>query len=298
MLRNQLSHVFSDETCQWTLPADVGMINSHELLFDPRNGRYPKGDNDRYIDGQEVVRILEELLRSATYQSIVETEQRSSSAEVVSYDNNATYWGAASNQELFDHKSVLLKDFWISEWAPLSPGQYFAKDARENRERARDYLNDGHAEYLPLGKNYMILGGVGSLRFAPKESRNRDVFVLGASSSGVTHEGVPLSCDRDIYKHIIQHLKQAGAVRCDIRGYIRHLPNELSDLQFSSEVERYCVHVTDLKIHRVAGANDILGTVQILFPSSYPTYRANASDEFYSPDSTHESRWATSRAST
>jgi hypothetical protein len=40
-----------------------------------------------------------------------------------------------------------------------------------------------------------VLGGIGSLRLSAKQVGNRDIFVLGASSSGVSHEGVPLTCE-------------------------------------------------------------------------------------------------------
>jgi hypothetical protein len=48
-------------------------------------------------------------------------------------------------------------------------------------------------EYLPLGKLEMILGGVGSLRLASRPNGNKTIHILGLSSNGVSHEGIPVT---------------------------------------------------------------------------------------------------------
>jgi internalin A len=257
--------------------------NRLEQLFDPHRRREPKGDNDRYVRKENVARILADLLRSATYQA-GNGEGDGSSGEIASFRKNAEYWEQARRQPFFHGQRVSLDRFWITEWAPLSPGQYFTDKAESNRKLASNFVNEKRDDYLPLGKNYMMLGGIGSLRFAPKRVGNDDIFVLGASSSGVSHEGIPVTCEGDIYRHVAQNIKQTGGVQCNVHGYMRHLPNEISKLRFSQNVEKYCMHITDIDAQAVATQSDLLCTAQILFPSGYPTYREDDSDEYFEGD--------------
>jgi hypothetical protein len=257
--------------------------NRREDLFDPHRGRQPRGDNDRYIRREDVARILADLLRSGSYQA-GNGDGNGSSDNITSFHENSEYWEQARRQSFFHGQRVNLDGFWITEWAPFSPGHYFTDEAKRNRDLASGFFHDDRDEYLPLGKNYMMLGGVGSLRFAPKRIGSNDVFVLGASSSGVSHEGIPLTCEQDVYGHVAQNLKQAGGVRCNVHGYMRHLPNEIAKLTFSQDVEKYCIHMIDIDVQGVARQGDLLCTAQILFPSDYSTYRQNDSDEYFEGD--------------
>jgi hypothetical protein len=252
-------------------------------LFDPRRAQQLKGDNDRYVQKKDVARILADLLRSGTYQTW--NGDSNESLEITSFRENSEYWEQARTKSFFHGQRIRLADFWLTEWTPFSPGQYFTEEAKQNREEASSFYDNERSEYLPLGKKYMMLGGIGSLRFSPKEAGDKNIFVLGASSSGVSHEGIPLTCEEDIYLYLAQkNMKQAGGVRCDIHGYIRHLPNKISGLVFSRDVEKYCIHTTDVKVKRAAGKEDLLCTAQILFPSHYSTYKRDDSDEYFFGD--------------
>jgi hypothetical protein len=278
----QIAAVLDDQPVPQTASAS-DIRQQHADLFDPHRGRQPRGDNNRYIRREDVARILADLLYSGSYQAGSD-DGNGSSDDITSFHENSAYWEQARRQSFFHGQRVNLGGFWITEWTPFSPGHYFTDEAKGNRDLATRYLHDGRDEYLPLGKNYMMLGGVGSLRFAPKRIGGNDVFVLGASSSGVSHEGIPLTCEQDIYRHVAQNLKQAGGVRCNVHGYMRHLPNEISKLTFSQEVEKYCIHMIDIDVQDVARHGDLLCTAQILFPSTYPTYSGNDSDEYFEGD--------------
>jgi hypothetical protein len=252
-------------------------------LFDPHETQVLKGDNDRYVRKDEVAKIFADLLRSGTYQS-GQIDGQLNRDGFLEYFENSVYWEQARTRHFFHGQRLCLRDFWITEWAPFSPGQYFTTEAEENRRHARRYFNDDSSEYLPLGKNYMILGGIGSLRFSARSVGSANIFVLGASSSGVSHEGVPITCEEEIYRRLSQDLKEAGGVKCDLYGHIRHLPNEVAKLKFSRNVEKYCVHVSDVVVKRPAAQRDLLCTAQILFPSHYSTYRDDDSDEYFEGD--------------
>jgi hypothetical protein len=111
-------------------------------LFDAHSGHYIKGDNDRYIDKEELLRILADLLRSGTYQTPPDDGAHKNSGELAVYNNgelavynnNASYWQDASKNSVFFHKMpILLEGFWILEWAQniLLPTRYKAVNSRK-----------------------------------------------------------------------------------------------------------------------------------------------------------------------
>jgi hypothetical protein len=225
------------------------------------------GFNGNYIELNHVARILNDVLRSAAYQGNVENFGSQALPAEGIYTDNLEYWKDAARNVLFSGKTIQLNGFWVSEWVPFSPGQYFTVEAEQSREIARRFFNPEYHEYVPLGKTRMVLGGIGCLRFLPRQVSHKEVFVLGASSSGVMHEGVPLTCEQDIYHYLAKYLKEAGGVLCDIQGFARLLPSDISGLKFTSGVEKYCIHIREIRIREIAKPDSILCTAQVLFPT-------------------------------
>src|SRR5258707_281069 len=100
----------------------------------------------------------------------------------------------------FPEAYVSLKGFALTEWVPFAPGRYYTSQAIHDREFALQFVSRERDEYTPNGKISMVRGGIGTIRLAGKELAGHATYFLGASSSGITHQGIPIALTSDDYR--------------------------------------------------------------------------------------------------
>jgi hypothetical protein len=203
-----------------------------------------RGGNDERVRPEDVRDILQDLFALVNL-----TKRRRgprARASEMKFDNNAVFW--KNSPGLFEGVGVMLENFSVSEWAPTSPGRYFTQKAEEAREEAANYVDRTRDEYTRLGKMHMIFGGFGSVRLAPVSDAEGRTYFLGASSNGISHQGIPLALDREIYGEVIPLLRERGAVNATIVGRIELLPEAIDSFEYALGVRRYVVRVEDIDL--------------------------------------------------
>lgn len=170
-----------------------------------------------------------------------------------SYQDNEGFWNDILNRRLRANTTVRLVDFKLTEWVPRAPGVFHTQDGREAREMARHFVLPD-TTYMPLvqslgnqneidpaeletlkifdprGKGSMIYGGVGCIRTTSwsQQTRNgtEDWWLLGATSSAVVHEGLPVRLSDPQYQRRIGDIV-AGGLNCSLIGKVRFVPDDL-----------------------------------------------------------------------
>lgn len=171
------------------------------------------------------------------------------------FAQNTTLWRAiVAAAEVTERVQIELKDFFLSEWMPLRPGLFHTQNAAQSRRmalqtstirpddaEAPDVLrqalrlsrsrrgwqrrHDHIRLFDPHGKMQMIDGGIGCVRLKPVATRANHRWMLGASSTGVMHEGVPVALDDNLWDRYFKDIRRAGGLRCTVRGTLRFVPS-------------------------------------------------------------------------
>lgn len=228
-----------------------------------------RGINDRVVNREDFVALFADFLDTQNYGDSVHQAVHGYRNAEVDYISNNAFWADAMAEAQFDGRRVRLRDFTLLEWTPASPGRFYTGDAQRSRERAAEYLKwyGDDYEYLPLGKEYMVLGGVGSLRLGSRAYGRERVHVLGLSSTGVAHEGIPVALSDNEYSQLIGTLKREGGVVVDCSATIRTLPSREWRMWRTHNVPAVFAFIEDLEVrHRIPRT---LVTVSIMFPSGY-----------------------------
>lgn len=249
-----------------------------------------RGVNDRVVNRNDFVRLFADVFDTLLYEKLqIQTTSRPVDR---SYTNNKIFWDEALNKRLFQGLRVQLKGFHLTEWIPSAPGRYFTPNAHLLRESAQElYGAYGKPEYLPLGKNYMILGGVGSVRLKAKLLDTNNTYILGASSTGISHQGIPVAMFESEYRQVMHIIRKYGGCYANLIGTIQILPVSTSLIQYDREIPRYCLFLEKIEIQRPSLTKELLITAAITFPSSYHSYdRSKFSRNGYPND--FEKSWA------
>lgn len=196
------------------------------------------------------------------------------------YKDNTSFWTDILKGDHFLGKRVALNGFHLTEWMPSSPGKYFTKSAKSQRIAARqvlergaivgdsiitDVYNDTDGILLPAGKERMMLGGIGSIRLRSKEVDSRTLYFLGASSTGISHQGIPIAMNEGNYRSIIQKIKSYCGVKANLIGTLQVLPDDRSPITFERKIPRYCVLVDDVEAINPSVSTDLLITVGVMY---------------------------------
>jgi len=178
------------------------------------------------------------------------------------YVTNVDVWGDVHGQRVRAGQQITLEFFWLSEWFPLRPGLFhtilaygarrFAEgrpgglynpgrelrepftrhvDLQRARTLAASYSERPIYVFPPAGKAAMLDGGVGSVRLAAKDTPDGMLWFMGASSTAVSHEGLPVALTPDLYDTYIDAISTHGAMCCTIRGQARVLPPAFDDMR-------------------------------------------------------------------
>ena len=163
------------------------------------------------------------------------------------FRGNEPLWNAIlGDEKLTENSTVELYGFWISEWLPLRPGLFHTSEAKSQREIAlssawstpddrdmpspiKKWLSsqpEGTMVFPPDAKTAMIAGGIGCVRLKPLQGRSASRWLMGASSSRIVHEGVPLALDDPTRDRIINDVRRHGGLRCSVRGVLRFVPSD------------------------------------------------------------------------
>lgn len=183
------------------------------------------------------------------------------------YTANKTFWEDALEGIHFEEMRISLHNFHLMEWMPSAPGRYFTPGAIASRRKAQEYIAPDGSEYLPIGKEQMILGGIGSIRLGVKEVDFRPTYFLGASSTGITHEGIPVAMNKSQYLSVIKTIKEHGGCVVNLVGSLRLLPASMSVIDFVREIPRYYFFTEEVEPVEPSSENELLASIAIMFSS-------------------------------
>jgi hypothetical protein len=185
-------------------------------------------------------------------------------AKEISFDDTFEFWRDAYADRLRATRTVVLRNVFLSEWFPRSPGLYDSESAKRARddamqyqlspslrsslERSRAYGLDGITLYDPYGKMAMLEGGIGCLRLVKKPTHEGYMWFMSASSTLRAEQGVPLGVPDELYERHIEYLEEAGLLPCTVVGTLRLIPERLTALyRHYSGVPRLYVQVEELR---------------------------------------------------
>src|ERR1041385_3212994 len=225
--------------------------------------------NDRFVRRDDFVKLLSDFVDTVLY-SVPASGPRRQPA--VSYSDNKKLWGDILQHVVDQGSRVELQAFLITEWVPSAPGRYFTGEAEEARRRAQRYWERSRGEYLPLGKEEMVLGGVGCLRLRARHIDGFRRYILAATANGVAHEGLPVVLPDYLYDRVAETVKTDARVAYNLHGTLQVLPPELSLVRYDRDLLRVALAVEDVEIASTNRAREVTATVAIMFPSSYHTY--------------------------
>lgn len=246
------------------------------------------GHNEREVHQGDFVQITKDTFDLPLY-ALPCTHDEPATARVLPIGSNSEFWNKAQAGLLREGMGVHLAGVHVMEWLPLSPGRFHTPEAASAREEALRYVYSPRNEFLPLGKSEMILGGVGSVRLKSRRVDGRRLHFFTATSTGISHEGIPLLADEDLVTGLLETFARAGGALCDVYGIVRVIPDDISLIinppdvtQLSGRswrdrttlLPRYALEVTRIVVHRTAHRGELLATAAIMYPTTY--YRGSA----------------------
>jgi hypothetical protein len=159
---------------------------------------------------------------------------------------------------------VRLRNFHLMQWLPLAPGRYYTREATRKRLKAQSHIiqRGRGREYLPLGKELMFLGGIGSVRLGARTFNSRTVYLLGASSTGSSHQGIPVIVPEEEYQKVVPFLVKGGCLT-NLEGYLRIFPVKDSLIQYDRQIPRYAIFIDN--VQTIKSSEQLLVTVGVTF---------------------------------
>lgn len=183
----------------------------------------------------------------------------------ISYHKNQQFWEDVLSGKLQHGDTIELMDFNLLEWLPSNPGKYHTPEAKYYRKEALTYASKTRNEFIPHGKKEMILGGVGSVRLAPRSIRSGEVTYFGATSNGISHQGIPVIAPSYECINILRAIKAYGGVVCNIVGSLWPLPLQDSPLKFARGIPKYYLFADQIKVVNRSRSSDLLVSVSITY---------------------------------
>jgi len=196
------------------------------------------------LSKEELKVLFKDFLETIAYRNLQAASHRK--ATDVVYKDNDAFWEDWRHGEHSQGLHVRLNQFHLTEWLPFTPGRAFTPTAVKSRQMAARFISETGSEYLPPGKAMMVWAGVGSLRLRAKRIDDRLTYFLGASKSGISHEGIPLTLTESHYRSVIRTLKKYGGCVADITGTLQIMPY-VPLIDYDAELPRYCLDVDEFK---------------------------------------------------
>ncbi len=235
-----------------------------------------RGGNERYLYAKYLADLLVDALDAVLYNYVPDGSPSPNIDR--SYGENSIYWHDAMAAQHFEGMRIQLEGFHLSEWIPSAPGRYYTPAAEASREAVKpSEVEIWHYEHgspernylLPVGKQYLLLGGVGCIRLAAKSVGENTFYFLGASSSGIAHQGISIAVTEQDYRKVFGIIKANGGCLANIIGSRRILPRSMALVQYDKAIPKYCLTADEVEVIRPSNRQEVLATVAISFPSSY-----------------------------
>ena len=235
------------------------------------------GNRFRSLVSGEFMQLAAEFFDTLLYKYIRPTRPKVSIDK--EYTTNQDFWQDILGGLHFQGMRVQLNGFHLSEWIPSTPGRYFAGNTNLDYVKSyveagaiySDYIltdvyNDQDGILLPYEKvAHVMLYGIGSLRLRAKVIDDQRMYFLGASSTGISHQGIPIALLEENYKKIIGTIKLNGGVFSNIVGTLQLLPMSMSPIQFPNKVPRYCIFLDDVDAIKPSSSKDLLITIACMY---------------------------------
>ncbi len=230
---------------------------------------------DRSGDGiqrSDLVQLLGDALNLLTYNNVKCPEPcQHETNNHKEYENNYDFWEDALRGNLVEGIEVNLRSFHLMQWLPSSPGRYYTPKAIRERQNAEQYLTrrGRHREYLPSGKEAMFLGGIGSVRLGARRFDSETIYLLGASSTGCSHQGIPVMVPDREYQKVIAHLQKGGCL-ANMEGYLRVFTANEILIQYDKQIPKYAIFIENINV--IKPSQDLLVSVGVTY-TLHDSYR-------------------------
>jgi hypothetical protein len=218
------------------------------------DGTFQFGSNQPHgVRENDIISLLKDYIDVALFKDIKKEDYNSSKDKEIT--SNTELWNFLINNEGYPNQKIKIKNFFILEWIPTSPGQYFTFEAMDMRRqadrRSREYINpfQKFIELRPNEKESMIKGGLGSLRLGPKKIEGETKHILGLSSSAISHQGIPLLINQTLYVKIVNEIKEKGLTCVNLTGSLRLIPSDNFGIKvrYNKNVPKYCIEAEEIE---------------------------------------------------
>ncbi|SJM96584.1 hypothetical protein [Crenothrix polyspora] len=224
------------------------------------------------LRANDISEILVDALKTVLYEKIQPQKVVSKAPDKTYYDNTS-FWKDALSERHFPGAYICLEGFHLMEWLPFAPGRYFTERAEWSREYAMRRISADREEYLPDGKASMVQGGIGAIRLSEKAINGSTIYFLGASSTGISHQGVPIALPLEEYRKVIPVIKEYGGCQVKLIGTLQSLTEKMPSLHFDRNVPRYCFFAEEVVFQNPSPRNLLITTVAAMF-STHKTWRS------------------------
>jgi hypothetical protein len=230
---------------------------------------------DRSGDGikrPDLVQLLGDALNLLTYNNVKYPELcQHETNNHKEYENNYDFWEDALRGNLVEGIEVNLRSFHLMQWLPSSPGRYYTPKAIRERQNAERHLTrrGRHQEYLPSGKEAMFLGGIGSVRLGARKFDSETIYLLGASSNGSSHQGIPVMVPDREYQKVISHLQKGGCL-ANMEGYLRVFSANEIPIQYDRQIPKYAIFIEN--INAIKPSQNLIVSVGVTY-TLHDSYR-------------------------
>ncbi|MBD0399987.1 hypothetical protein [Flammeovirga sp. EKP202] len=259
-----------------------------------------RGKQNRIIDSDEIISSLKDYLDVALLNKSLEVKELNEPDKI--FSNSEEFWIAAMENDLYAGQIIKLPNYKLLEWVPSSPGLFHTRQAKQKREFAmssnrrwrerkredeemirfptRHVKNKKVIELRPSEKRSMIQGGFGSLRVAPKTINNDLFYILCATSSGVSHEGITTSLRKEHYAKVVEELRKGKVPEVDITARLMILPEEFSPIknnyQHYRTIPKYYLEVLELGVADFKSPANAVVSVAITYAKKDEFIRNNS----------------------
>jgi hypothetical protein len=218
------------------------------------------------LEVNDLSNILADALKIILYQKV--HPNNISRKPDRNYVDNASFWSDALSSQHFPCTYVVLDDFHLLEWLPFSPGRYFTREAEDQRKIAAKAISRTRNEYLPGGKCSMVRGGIGTVRLAEKTIGGQKICFLGASSTGIAHQGIPIALPSEEYRKVMPIIRDRGGCKVKLVGSLQTMTENFPSLDFDEVIPRYCLFAEEVTVKKPSIYNELLTTVAIMFTAT------------------------------
>jgi hypothetical protein len=228
------------------------------------------------IQRDDLVQLLGDALNLLTYNNVKYPEPcQHETNNHKEYENNYDFWKDALHGNLVEGMEINLRSFHLMQWLPSSPGRYYTPKAIRERRNAECYLvgRGKNREYLPRGKEAMFLGGIGSVRLGARRFDSETIYLLGASSTGSSHQGIPVMVPDREYQKAISHLRKGGCL-ANMEGYLRVFSTNEILIQYDRQIPKYAIFIENINV--IKPSKNLLVSVGVTYTLHHDSYRGSS----------------------